>query len=108
MLRSPKMLAIYFVLALIVGGSVAAYGVNFTTYEMGPIHVEGMGGTLAEAQAEAWVEVYETMIAINRTLPMNENIHDFYVVNEGMVAGSTYEVDFVVVVGVQPNMPMGL
>lgn len=107
MLRALKVLSVCFVVLTVIGNAQAAFADTYT-YEMGPFHVEGMGATPAEAEQEAVDAMWEVIASVEAGLPENESVLYFIVLNEGMIGGSIYEIDFMLVIIGYTNHPYPL
>ena len=100
MLPATKLLPVFFFLALAfahVGQAQAQ-----ATYELGPFLALGDGETPAEAEANAYGDAWDIVAGIAAILPEGHEIIDF-VVENGELIGTTYWLEFHIVVEYDPN-----
>lgn len=96
-MRALKLSSFLFVFVLILANAESAQA-QMNTYELGPFHVEGYGINPAEAEAEAYGELFDFMVWIQTTLPPGHVVLDFEVITEGHTSPTTYVIDFYVIV----------
>ncbi len=82
---------------------------QLVTYELGPFQVEGLGLTAAESQANAYGNLYDKLLEIEKNLPEGHVLLGFVIEDKDWIIVEEYYIEFHVIVGIPtpPGPPSG-
>lgn len=101
-MRARKLFFVLFVALLTLAQCQTA---SASDYEIGPLHVDGIGVTPPEAMEDAYGNMGELVASIAATLPPGEHVIYVEVLNAGYVTPNLYEIDFMIGVGTIDELP---